>query len=59
MSSPLGLSINDLQAEDRIACNAIAVPPSLGVAVFLFSAQEEVRFPLVEFSVAREWMEIA
>ena len=26
---------------------------------FFFSAQEEVRFPLVEFSVAREWMEIA
>jgi len=24
-----------------------------------FSAQEEVRFPLVEFSVVRKWMEIA
>ena len=57
MSRTLGLPINDLQAEDQTACNAIAAPLSLGVAVF--SAQEEVRFPLVEFSIVRKWMEIA
>ena len=58
MSRTLGLPINDLQAEDQNACNAIAAPPFLGVAAF-FSAQEEVRFPLVEFSIVRKWMEIA
>ena len=57
MSRTLVLPNNDLQAEAQNLINAIAAPLSLGVAVF--SAQEEVRFPLVEFSVAREWMEIA
>ena len=55
MSRTLGLPINDLQAEDQIACNAIAAPPSLGVAAFFPRKKKSVFHWLNSRSYASGW----